>query len=209
MKEPQGQSIGALTGPALYDAKRALRDRMLAVRDALDPDLRQRASLAIVARLRQLPSFVAARCVLLTLPFGSEWDTRPLFDAAKAAGKAIALPRVNRGTRMLELHAVRDMAEQTSAGYRGIPEPLTELPAVDVCAIDWVLVPGLAFDEGGRRLGYGGGYFDRLLPLVTAGTPRIAGAFDSQIVAQVPAGPSDLTVTGIITPTQMLAMRAA
>jgi 5-formyltetrahydrofolate cyclo-ligase len=127
-----------------------------------------------------------------------------LFAAARAAGKTVALPRVDGAARMLELHAVTDIAADTAAGYRGIPEPLATCPPVAVESVDWVLVPGVAFDLAGRRLGYGGGYYDRLLALLPPDTPRLAGAFDLQIVAHVPAARHDLIVDAIATETRML-----
>jgi 5-formyltetrahydrofolate cyclo-ligase len=66
-------------------------------------------------------------------------------------------------------------------------------------AIDWVLVPGVAFDPQGGRLGYGGGYYDRLLPLLPSMTRRVAGAFELQVVERVPAAPHDLRVDAVIT----------
>ncbi len=203
------QSADALTGSALHDAKRTTRLAVMAARDALSPDARASASRAIAARIVALPAFAAARCVLLTLPFRSEWDTHAVFAAALAGGKTIALPRVNGATRMLDLHAVRDVVRETAAGYRGIPEPRAELPRVDVGAIDWVLVPGVAFDVTGRRLGYGGGYYDRLLATLPAATPRVAGAFDVQVVARVPAAPHDLVVDAIATESRLLAIARA
>jgi 5-formyltetrahydrofolate cyclo-ligase len=199
-----GKIADALAGPALHGAKRSLRDQVLAARDALDPQDRVVASQAIASRVCALPSFWQAQCILLTLPFRSEWDTRPLFAAALAGGKTIALPRVNAQSRMLDLHGVIDLATHTAPGYRGIPEPSVTLPRIDIGAVDWVLVPGVAFDVAGRRLGYGGGYYDRLLALLNPGTPRIAGAYDLQVVPQVPAAPHDLIVDIIATPTRML-----
>jgi 5-formyltetrahydrofolate cyclo-ligase len=70
---------------------------------------------------------------------------------------------------------------------------------VDVAAIDWVLVPGVAFDLAGHRIGYGGGYYDRLLPTLREDAPRIAGAFELQIVERVPASAHDLKVDAIVT----------
>jgi len=191
-----------LTGAALHDAKRALRDEVIAARDALHPQLRAAASQAIAARIAALPSFAAARCVLLTLPFRSEWDTRPLVAAALARGAAVALPRVDAQARMLEIHRVSDPESQTRPGYRGIPEPLDTLARQDLALVDWVLVPGVAFDSLGRRLGYGGGYYDRLLATLTRGVPKIAGAYDLQVVAHIPSAPHDLRVDAIVTPTQ-------
>jgi 5-formyltetrahydrofolate cyclo-ligase len=200
------QTTAALTGTALHEAKRAMRERVIANRDALAPAARAAASQAIAARLCALPSFADARCPLLTLPFRSEWDTHPLFAIALAEGKTVALPRVNGATRMLDLYEVRDLARDTAPGYRGIPEPHPTLPRVDFRAIDWVLVPGVAFDAAGRRLGYGGGYFDRLLALMAQATPRVAGAFDVQVVPVVPAAPHDLVVDTLATESQLLAI---
>ena len=194
----------ALTGAALHEAKRALRAQVIAVRDALDEGVRASASLRISARVEALPSFAAARVVLVTLPFASEWDTRPLARAALASGKTLVVPRVNGATRMLELHAIGDLATDVAPGYRGIPEPLPTMPRVDSEAIDWVLVPGVAFSPDGRRLGYGGGFYDRLMSTLNPTAARVAGAFDAQIVARIPAAAYDLCVERIVTESRIL-----
>jgi 5-formyltetrahydrofolate cyclo-ligase len=194
-----------LHGHALREAKRALRERVVALRDALPPQEREAASRDIVRRISDMPSFASARCLLLTLPFRSEWDSRPLIDAALARGAVVALPRVRLDTRMLELVRVRDAIADVAPGYRGIPEPHASLPRVAQHDVDLVLVPGVAFDTGGRRLGYGGGYYDRLLVTLRAGLPRVAGAFDCQIVDEIPHAPHDLAVDAVATPTRTLA----
>jgi 5-formyltetrahydrofolate cyclo-ligase len=198
----------ALTGAALREAKQSLRARMTGARDALDEGLRAAASRAIGARIAALPSFAAARCVLVTLPFASEWDTRPLALAALASGKTLVVPRVNNASRMLELHVVADIVRDVSAGYRGIPEPLAALPQVGAKTIDWVLVPGVAFSPEGARLGYGGGYYDRLMITLQPGTARVAGAFEAQIVAHIPAASHDLCVDMIVTESRILTASA-
>jgi 5-formyltetrahydrofolate cyclo-ligase len=204
MPPPSDPVAGALHGAALREAKMALRRQVLARRDALDPAARAAAAQAITRGLIALPTFGAARAVLLTAAYGSEWDTRSLAVAALAAGKVVAMPRVNATTRMLELHRVTDPAADIAPGYRGIPEPLPHCPAVAVAAIDWVLVPGVAFDAAGGRLGYGGGFYDRLLPLLAPGTARVAGAYDMQLVDRVPAAPHDLAVEVIVTATRTI-----
>ncbi len=186
-------------GAALHDAKRGVRERVLAARGALSAAARAAASEVIAARLVALPSFGAARTILATLPFRTEWDARLFVAHALAAGKTVVSPRVEPARRMLTLHRIRDLTRDVAPGYRGISEPLPHCPEVAPDAVDWVLVPGVAFDPAGRRLGYGGGYYDRLLPLVPAAAPRVAGAFDVQMVAAVPAGPHDLLVDAIVT----------
>ena len=194
----------ALSGPALREAKRALRERILAARDALEGRTRSEESASIAQRIAELPSFRSAACVVLTLPFRSEWDTRPLLHDALARGAAVALPRVNDVSRMIELHRVRDALADVAAGYRGIPEPLASLPRVPPAVVEWILVPGVAFDVHGRRLGYGGGYYDRLLPLLPPSASKIAGAFELQLVENIPAAPHDLTVNAVATPARLV-----
>jgi 5-formyltetrahydrofolate cyclo-ligase len=119
----------------------------------------------------------------------------------------VVLPRVDTTRRMLVLHEVHDLARDVAPGYRGIPEPHAGAPLVAPDAIGFALVPGVAFDAGGRRLGYGGGFYDRLLPLLPAGVARVAGAFDLQLVDRVPAALHDLTVDVVVTPTRTLVAR--
>lgn len=204
MSNVSGPAFGAPQGTALRDAKLALRREMLARRDALDPAVRAAAGVAIVDRLSELPSFAAARTLLLTLPFRSEWDTMPLVRRALAENKCVAMPRVNAATRMLELYLFADPVRDIGTNSQGIPEPLPHCGAVEPQVIDWVLVPGVTFDRNGRRLGYGGGYYDRLLPLLASQAPRIAGALDLQIVEHVPTGPHDTTVDLIVTPSETI-----
>jgi 5-formyltetrahydrofolate cyclo-ligase len=191
-------------GAALREAKRGVRERALAARDALTPEQRAAAAHAIAARLTALPSYAAARTILVTFPFRSEWDSRLLARHALAAGKAVVSPRVDPAARMLALYRVADIDADVAPGYRDIPEPLAHCATVAFDAIDWVLVPGVAFDVAGRRLGYGGGYYDRLLPLLSRHAPRISGAFDAQIVPVVPCGPHDLVVDCLVTETRTI-----
>lgn len=199
--------IDAPQGVALREAKLAMRRQILARRDAVPAAVRAAASAAIAAGVRALPGFASAQAVLLTLPFRNEWDTLPLVHAALAAGKTVAMPRVDAQARMLELHALRDAERDVVAGHQGIPEPRPECPRVARDAIDFVLVPGVAFDSDGRRLGYGGGYYDRLLPLLSPRAARIAGAFELQLVERVPAAPHDIAVDAIVTESRVLAIR--
>jgi 5-formyltetrahydrofolate cyclo-ligase len=195
-------SAAAPTGPALREAKRAMRIAVIEQRDALPPHERAAGSQAIAARIVALPEFAAAPSVLLTLPFRSEWDTRLVASAALAANKALLVPRVDPVARVLSLHRIESLTDAVVSGYRGIPEPRAEAPHASPNDVAFALVPGVAFDGGGRRLGYGGGYYDRLLPLLPRGAPRIAGAFEVQLVDTVPAAGHDLAVDMIVTPTR-------
>jgi 5-formyltetrahydrofolate cyclo-ligase len=205
MSPPADAPAGhGLQGAALRAAKLAMRRHVLADRDALPPSQRAAASDAIVARILARADFRSAQTVLVTLPFGSEWDTLAVVRAALAAGKTVAIPRVDATRRMLELHAIADPERDVVAGYRDIPEPRPACARVAPEAIDLVLVPGVAFDREGRRLGYGGGYYDRLLPLLSRRAVRVAGAFELQLVDRVPTAAHDITVDAVITESRAL-----
>jgi len=195
-------------GAPLREAKQAMRTLVAAARDALDPAWRAQASVRLVERIAALPTFVDAGTVLLTAPFRSEWNASPLIARALAAGKVVALPRVDESSRMLELRRVDDPARDIVAGYRGLPEPATRCERVAAASIAWVLVPGIAFDRMGGRLGYGGGYYDRLLPVLPVRASRVAGAFSAQIVDAVPSAPHDITMDAVVTEAGVVFARA-
>jgi 5,10-methenyltetrahydrofolate synthetase len=144
--------------------KKALRGEMIARRDAVPAAERERAAERLVAKLVALPEYAAARSVLATMAIGSEWPTRVFIDRARADGKSIVLPRISAPPRHLELHVVGDMERDLIPGIWDIAEPdPARCPKVEFAAVDFALVPALAVDRAGFRLGYGAGYFDKLL----------------------------------------------
>jgi len=179
-----------------------MRARILAARDALSPQARAEADRRIANYLAQLPEYQDARTLLITLNFGSEVSTGLIGEMALASGKTLLAPRVNSATKMLDLYEIRDLAADLASGLWGIPEPrpLACRPA-SADEIDWVLVPGIAFDRFGGRLGYGGGYYDRLLPLLPPGVPNAAAAYSLQLVDRVPHGRHDLRIKTLVTDT--------
>jgi 5-formyltetrahydrofolate cyclo-ligase len=187
----------------LQQDKKAMRATVLAARDGLPETARRAASRAIVGRLLDLPEYREARCVMTYMSFGVEVDTHGFFEALLADAKTILLPRIDRIQKRLRLHAVA-RREDLVPGVWGILEPRDNLPVVSVDEADFMLVPGLAFDRAGRRLGYGAGYYDRLLSGVGGKPWRIAAAFDCQIVDAVPAGAMDQPIHALISPTQLL-----
>ena len=141
-----------------------MRSEMIARRDALPESERERVSKALTELLVTLPEYSAARSVLATMAIGSEWNTSPFLKRAAQDGKAVMLPRITPPPRRLQLYAVPDLERDLVPGVWNIPEPDPEkCEAVSLDAVDFALVPALAADREGFRLGYGAGYFDGLL----------------------------------------------
>ena len=180
--------------------KAALRQAVLARRDALPRAEGLEISRRIVAVLLAQPSFLAARTVAAYLSFGSEIDTAGFVGGVLGAGKRLVLPRVNREQRRLDLHAVANPERDLVPGVWGIPEPSpARCPPAKLAEVDLVLAPGVAFSPRCDRLGYGGGYYDGLLAGRGAHPVVIAAAFDLQIVAALPVGPEDMPVDMVVT----------
>jgi 5-formyltetrahydrofolate cyclo-ligase len=147
-----------------------------------------------------LPAFLEARGVLAYLSFGSEFPTLPFVNALLARGCELALPKVDREKRQLAIYLVKALESDTTAGVWGIREPDPLRCAVaDLRAIDAVLVPGVAFSRTCERLGYGGGYYDRLLGGWPERPPLVAAAFELQICDELPVGPNDRPVDLVVT----------
>jgi 5-formyltetrahydrofolate cyclo-ligase len=144
--------------------KAELRKEMIARRDALPAEARGRIARTLVDKIAALPQYAAANSVLTTMSIGSEWNTRLLIDHARARGKVIVLPRISSPPRRLELFAVADFDRDLVPGVWDIPEPdPSRCRKIEFCGVDFALVPALAVDRDGFRLGYGAGYFDKLL----------------------------------------------
>ncbi|MEO8136336.1 MAG: 5-formyltetrahydrofolate cyclo-ligase [Betaproteobacteria bacterium] len=203
-------SLAESESPAksLHERKAVLRAVVLAERDLYPPAERKERSRLIVESIAALPGFRSASRVLLTSSFGSEVDTRPLVDHTLATGKILLLPLVNKTARMLELYEVVDPQSQLARGTYGIAEPRPErCRRATYDEVEWVLVPGVVYADDGFRIGYGGGYYYRLLPLLKAGTPRVSAAFQFQRRPQVPHGVHDQKIDLIVTDAGPYAVR--
>jgi 5-formyltetrahydrofolate cyclo-ligase len=186
-------------------AKAELRRRVRAVRAKLPPEARAARSAAVVERLRALPSYQAANCVALYVALRSEVDLGPLLADAASCGKRVALPRVEAGDRALALHAYLPGDPLEPSAF-GVLEPRPSAPRIDPADVALVVVPGLVFDERGHRVGYGAGYYDRLLPTLDRAA-RVGVAFDFQLVAEVPDTAGDVPVDVVVTDRRVVSAR--
>ncbi len=183
--------------------KRQLRNEALRRRDALSDEQVEKLSRRIAERLFSTRMWQQARAVLSYYAFNKEVRTREIMERALAEGKKLALPRINKKRRELELFWVPSLDPPYLApGTWKIHEPVPELcERADPHELDLLLVPGVAFDRFGGRIGYGGGYYDRLLNLLHPDRRRcvVGLAFEVQIVDGVPLSFFDFRVPVIIT----------
>jgi len=145
--------------------KLGIRKKLLALREQLSPDVRAACSEAISARIFKLEIYRQANAVLGYMNFGAEFASELWIQQVLADGKKVALPRVNRHTNQLDLYWVDDLENQLESGLWGIREPVVERceQLTTLNEVEFALLPGVAFSRNGARLGYGGGFYDKLL----------------------------------------------
>lgn len=181
--------------------KQAIRQRIIADREQLSAALRARLSAEITGRIVQLARYRAAHTVLGYMNFGAEFGSESFVRRVLADGKQLLLPRVNRATKELDVYRVTDLQHELAPGMWGIREPLPErCDRVDALKqVDFILLPGVAFGRDGARLGYGGGFYDKLVARMTHQAARVAAAFSMQIVEGIPQEATDRKVEWLVT----------
>lgn len=181
--------------------KQALRQRIIAARENLAASERLRLSHAILGSVSGLHAYQQASTVLAYLNFRAELDTGHWVAQALHDGKRVLLPRVNKASKHLDLYQVKDLQHDVAPGLWGIREPLIERCIKEEApgTIDFILLPGVAFTRDGGRLGYGGGFYDKLLARMPHRPTLVAAAFGLQVVADIPLEDTDRTVDWLVT----------
>jgi len=183
--------------------KVSIRKYILSLRDSISEEIRKDKDREIKERLLQLSEFKASHKILLYASFRNEVDTFDLLKYCVAHGKIVLLPKVDKQDNELKIYEIKDTKELIK-GYFGIPEPdVSEDRGMNVEHMDLILVPGVAFDEQCNRLGYGKGFYDKLLSRVRGQGSGvkclIALAYEEQIVESIPSEPHDIKMDKIIT----------
>ncbi len=176
-------------------AKLALRQKLRAVRAALPSDACDARSAEITRRLLDLEELRSARTVLAFASIRNEVRTGRLIEALWERGDCVLLPRVAGDELDLRIVGPDTPLEE---GAFSVPEPPIGAASGSASEVDFALVPALAVDPHGYRIGYGGGYYDRLLPCLTRATSCVV-AYDFQLIAEVPALPFDVPVDLVVT----------
>ncbi len=181
----------------MSEQKNAVRAMMRQLLARMDPADRRERSRSLVARLTELPAWQTARRVLLFAPLPVEPDVDPLWSLGALEGKECAYPRVEgMVTRLYYVHGLAGL-EPTRWGLRE-PVKLAAREA-NVADFDLALVPGLAFDAQGGRLGRGGGFYDKLLAGRNRKLTLVGVCFAAQRMEQLPLAPHDVLMDTVCT----------
>lgn len=182
-------------------AKQELRGRMRSLRRVLPQAACAQRSGAICLRLCELTAFANARTMVGYAAYQKEADPAAALRVAEHAQKTVGLVRIEDGGGLsLHRHCEGDPLEPNAFG---IAEPLLQAERIAYTDVDLVIVPALAIDERGHRIGYGHGYYDRLLPQLSRAF-KVAIAYDFQLLMDLPSTQGDVPVDCVVTDTRTL-----
>ena len=189
----------------IRDRKQYIRRSIRAVRRGLSGAERLAHSQRLWERVAGLSCYQHARVLLGYMAFDHEVLTDGLMQQAMASGKQLVLPTVLGDRQGLALYAIEDFDRDVALGYRGIlePQPL-RARAVAPETLEVALVPGVAFDLRGGRLGFGAGFYDRLLSRLPLDIPTVGLAFDFQVIPRLSLQPHDILLDAIVTESRVI-----
>ena len=173
--------------------KKTLRKKIREQKRAMTPEMIESASEKLVQMFLETELYRQAKTVYGYLPYNQEVRTVPILEQALADGKKVAVPKVY-GDEMKFIY-LTDLT-QVAQGYAGIPEPIAGGPVGDDPTA-LVLMPGMAFDKEGHRIGYGGGFYDKFLAEEPE-HPTVALCYDFQMVRQLPTEEFDIPVDCVL-----------
>lgn len=183
---------------SVKNEKTSLRAKMRSMLLEIDDGSRHVASINACERLTALDSFRHALVVMLYMPLPTEVDLTSGALRCFQSGKTICVPRVDWARKDMIPVEVTSFDDRMDTDEHGIRAPRYGRP-VSPLLIDLIVVPGLAFDAAGRRIGRGGGYYDRFLARLRQDCVKVGIAFDEQMVDQVPVDDWDINMDCVIT----------
>ncbi len=182
------------------ETKQQIRTDVLKTLESYTEEKFQEKSAAIEDRLFEFANFLEATVALLYVPIGRQVPTTGIIRRSMDYHKIVVLPAFEPNSFEMHLMKIDNPDKELVNGPRKILQPdMSRCKPIPVERIDIAIIPGIAFDEKGGRLGTGGGYYDRLLPKLSITTRKVAIAFEDQVIAQVPMESHDRYIDIIIT----------
>ena len=179
------------------NSKACIRKSVVKKRDSLSIDIRKEWNEKIFNKLIDSKYYKNSITLFTFVSFGSEVDTHKIIYHALSHGKIVYVPKIKSKNIGIEIFRINKFSD-LKIGYFNILEPLENCPIGNINDIDLILMPGVAFDRNGGRIGYGGGFYDRFLKNVNSNIPKIALAYEVQILDEVPMTRLDIKIDEII-----------
>ena len=180
----------------MMDEKTSLRKKVIAQMKALGRDEKLTVEEKLMEELFRSELWAEANTIGITISMDFEWDTRPIIIAAWEAGKKIAVPKCRPGNREMDFYEIGSFSHLEVSSF-GLEEPSTaNCEHTKKEDIDLMVVPGVAFDRRGYRIGFGGGYYDRYLADFQGASLSLCSSF--QLYDELPAEPYDVPVDRLI-----------
>lgn len=183
--------------------KKSLRSHILKLRDAIDEADRFRFDGVILQQLLAQKEYRDANTIFTFVNYKSEVDTKMLIQESLRRGKRVIVPIVDKENRVMILSEIRSIDELVKSDM-GILEPGKDyVRVVDPKSIDLCIVPGSVFDKSGNRIGYGGGFYDKMIPLFRKDAKTIGIGYELQLVDDIPIEEFDVKINKLITEEQV------
>lgn len=179
--------------------KAILREKIINMRKLLTLEEKVKKDIKIKKRLYESLLYKNSSLIFIYVSLNNEINTHDIIKESLKNGKRICVPKVISIKEGMEVLEIKDFSELAECGSYKILEPKNFENKVEPKEIDLAILPGLAFDNEGGRLGYGGGFYDRFLPKLKNEIPKIALAYDFQVVDSVPKDFHDILVDEVIT----------
>lgn len=167
-------------------------------RDSVDVEIKRAWDKSIYDNLVNSEVYKNAKVIFSFVSFKSEVDTHQIIKHALNEKKILCIPKIDSKEKGIEIYKINSLSELI-IGYHKILEPPANAPRVDSSTIDLILMPGVAFDLHGGRIGYGAGFYDRFLSEMDKKVSKIALAYHFQLLENIPMEQHDVRIDGIIT----------
>lgn len=182
--------------------KNEIRKKIIEIRDGFDVVKKGEADLKIKKSLENQSFFSNCKNIFIYIGFGSEIDTKKYIEEFLKLGKNVLVPRIDMKIGLMECVKINSLSDLKVGNY-DILEPIDEIKAVDKKIIDLVIMPGVAFDITGGRIGYGGGYYDKFLEDIQNDVLKVALAYDFQVFEKLEIEEHDIKADMVITEKQV------
>ncbi len=184
-------------------SKEDIRNYILSKREICDSETRIKWDNNIFDKVINSEFYKKASIIFIFVSFKNEVNTHQIINRSISDGKIICVPKIQSKEKGIEIFRINSLAE-VKPGYYGILEPLERCPEVDSKSIDLILMPGVAFDRHGGRVGYGAGFYDRFLSKINIEIDKVALSYNFQLLNNVPMNKLDVFIDGIITEEEII-----